>query len=304
MMNTKIIDRISGLHNKIWKNKVIVISIIGGLSGVFFAFWVYFEWQKSAFWSGIFSNITTAFAVSFLTLLVTFNAKTESEEIIEKLQQSINDNNINNDTITKSIKDFNITVNCFKERRCAYCTNSLIDVKQNRKECDLEFFFSNAKGNIDIYTINLRSFVPYIHIIQDAAKRGVRVRIMAMHPSFANQFNALRIIDGDDPCNRWRDMKYTLLEFLNVANRTDNIDVKVYTDVAPTCVLIRADNRCYASYLINRKHSSETVHLLFEAKEDTSSTPFSYFVNHIESIWIANGSYCPEVQEIEECNYQ
>lgn len=46
-----------------------------------------------------------------------------------------------------------------------------------------------------------------------------------MHPRFAKKFNALRQIDGDEPHNRWSDMKFSLLQFAN-ATSNNNFWVK------------------------------------------------------------------------------
>lgn len=291
-------------------DKRLVLVVEGALLIIFFILFYYGVMVDNDTLSGVFSNAFTGLLVTFAGTLISFNTESETERVIrendeytEKMQGEL-EKVVS--LLDDSVSNLKHTAAYLKGKSCVFCASQISDVKPSRVECDLTSLFSGAREEISVFTINLRSFIPYLSDLQYAAKRGVSVRISAMHPAFAKQYNALRFIDGDPPEQRWRDMKGALMQFISAEEflNGNNFTVRTYTNIAPTLVMIIVDGICCTSYLLNGKHSSETIHLLFKKTVAGEFVcPYTYLKNHYESVWQDGDACHPSLEEIVSLSY-
>lgn len=280
------------LRKRAYWDKRLILVIEGALALIFAILFYYGIKTRNDIISGVFSNAFTGLLVTFVATLVGFNTESEAEKRIRENEEHILSMHKELDTLSMLLKegiaDVEKATNGLKGKSCAFCSSQISDIKPNRSECNLYDLISKAESEICIFTINLRSFVPYLSELQKAAQRGVSVRISAMHPAFAKQYNAIRYINGDPPEKRWEDMKGAIVQFASAERYLSkkNFIVRAYTDIAPTLVMVVVDNICCTSYLLNGKHSSETIHFLFKKiNDDETICPYTYLKSHYDSIW-------------------
>ena len=311
-------------QNILKDNRLILVLTIFSIivTGILFFFGVYIN---NSILEGISSGLFTAAIVSLVDILVRWKTDKEVEKTINLIESETNNriraiqkvtDDMKNDLSEKIVainlgikklddatNDFSKILDIYNGKACTFCKNYIKDVKFNRKDCNLDDFFSSAKYSINILATNLKSFTNYIPKLLEKANQGIKVRIATMHPNFARDFNISRVTGTTTAEQRWVDMKESLINFVSFSSRSDvdkdKFQVKAYNGIAPTLILIMVDNNCYVAYLINGMHARDTIHFLFSTNDNTNkASPVYYFKNHFESIWEDEQTLACSVKEL------
>lgn len=316
--------------NNFWNKRIVLVVEISlcVITGMMFVVGVVLENELI---EGVFSNCFTALIVTLLGTIVSWNTETDVERTVRAVEEqttariadiqrvtqdmaselNTDIESLQNalDSLNSSISSFSGVLDIYNGKACTFCRNYIKDVKFNRKSCNLQNFFATAKNSISILATNLESFVPYLPQFTALAKDGISVRVSAIHPNFARDFNIARVTGNTSPEKRWRDMKDSLMKFAAFATKDDssgnNFQVRTYSAIAPTLILIMVDNECYVAYLLNGMRASDTIHFLFSAGEEvTTNSPVYYFKKHFESIWSDEGTRECDIENITAISYE
>lgn len=270
---------------------------------------------KNIVLEGIASNCFTAFVASIIISLVEWRTETDTEIALDAVEKEtkarIDEMRVATSDISgrlstnlvdlrSSMDKFSNLVELYSGKSCTFCKNSIKSVKMNRDDCNLGEFFNSAKESISILATNLESFTPFIPIFEKKAKRGVVVRIATLHPTFGASFNIARVVGRSSPEERWEEMKSSLEAFLI---HKDLFQVRVYSKLLPTVILMIVDDQCYVSYLLHGHKSRETPHFLFTSGNGAAFSPVENFKSHFEGTWTDLGTNTIDRKELFELTF-
>ena len=279
--------------------EVVLCLLFGVLLGIGIAY-------KNSFLESFSSNCFTAILVTLIATIVNWGIESKEEKAAEymkdKLQAAETDTkNLNAciDTLNKEIDALSQALTNYQGKECVFCKSYIENVVPNRSKCDLQAFFGSAKKEISILMTNLKSMVPRVEDLIQAAERGVKVRILTMHPDFAVEFNRTRPVNTLSPEDRWETMKKSLCVFLqDYKSGDENYQIRAYTKISPTLVLMIVDDSCYVAHLLNGQETNASSHFLFSdtkikkdnelSKNDIS--PVKSFKEHFDYVWDYDGT--------------
>lgn len=279
----------NNMHETIWnwvkKNKTNLILGLA-IAASIISLWFFQEKDVHEFWRQLVSAILIACSSSLLVRLINHNVESD----LEKRRKD-----------TKEIHGkLQSTLDIVEGKKCTFCANSIVNVKRNRRECDLEKFFSEAKTEICILATHLESFVDYTHKLCDLSMNGIKVRIATMDPENASSFNDDREVDigvNNDDKKRKMEIAINIFKDYMEMHRAANIELKKYSSITTTLVLIFRDNEyCYVANLIHGKRTRDTMHLLVR-NDITKDSPYAMFHSHFESIY--NSSKCTMIFPVQ-----
>lgn len=291
------------------KKMVLLIEVVLAIVfGVLFGIGIYYN---NIFLEGFCSNCFTALLVTLLSTLIRWNQDEEEEKAAKYMEEKIADleeykNCLEQHTesLSKQIDVLSKAMINYKGKECIFCKSYVKGVKLNRAQCDWHSYFSNAKKEISILVTNLRTLTGFEEDLRAAAKRGVNVRILTMHPDFAVEFNHTRAVDSLSRKQRWLSMKDSLCYFLDETEQTENFEVRAYTKLAPTLILFIVDNSCYVAHLLNGQETKNSAHYLFgdennaDTNDSTNMSPVKSFKQHFEYAWSYDGTASFKYEDI------
>lgn len=298
------VDRVT--KKNFWDKRIVLATQIF-LTILSFLFFLYGINKNNSIIEGIASNCFTAFVVTLLFTIIDWNTETDIERAVasveketkERIEEMHSSTQEVSNSLLSNLSQLDLSINAFSHmmdiysgKSCTFCKNSIKAVKLNRDDCDLQFFFEQAKESICILATNLKSFTDYLPIFSQKVTQGVQVRIATVHPNFARSFNISNLVGRNGPQDRWQEMKSSLEQFLSFAEaQTEGkIEIKTYCTQTPTLVLMIVDQQCYVSYLLHAHKSRETPHFLFDGTVEYTATPFNGFKTHFEGIWNDKGT--------------
>ena len=322
-MNNEENQELQEAKKKNFWNKRIVLTVEIFLTLITFLLFVFGVYIENSLVEGIFSNCFTALIVTLLGTIIEWNTETDIERAVKSVEEEtkkrIEDiqvstfkitENLNSDlkVLQNSIDSFSNVVELYSGKSCTFCKNSIKAVKFNRNECNLEQFFSQAQQSVCILATNLESFVPYLNIFSELATRGVHIKVATIHPNFARDFNISNVVGYTGSEKRWRDMKDSLIKFLTFSESDsygeNKIEIRTYTTITPTLILMIVDNDCYVSYLLHGHRSRETPHFLFSGSDNSQMSPFNSFKKHFDGIWNDPGTIECSFESIASLRYE
>ena len=253
------------------------------------------------------SNCFTAFFVALLTTVIKWKHEDEEEQAAKFMQQKFDEYETHNQRLNDQIDELSKAMTIYRGKECIFCKSYVKGVKPNRDECNLWQFFDSAQHEISILVANLKSLTPYEDQLRAIANRGVKVRILTMHPEFAVKFGQTRALGKTlSPKQNWLSMK-TALELYLQPEPQGNFQVRVYNKLSPTLILFIVDNSCYVAHMLNNKEAKETPHYLFGETHDSadgnssadSISPVSAFKDHFDVAWNHEGTSVVKYSDIE-----
>lgn len=308
-----------------WDRRIVLLAEVSLAVVSLLLFWMGMK-NNDQIMEGIFSNSFTALVVTILGTLVSWNTETDVEKAVRSVEEdtskrikAIQDSTVE---LTVELKDdvaatremmtsleqgiatFNRMIDTYNGKACTFCKNYIKDVRFNREDCNLKEFFMAARESICILATNLESFVQFLPLFESLSNKGINVRVATIHPNYARDFNIARVTGNTDPKQRWQDMKDSLIKFAAFSEKSPSFQVKTYSEVAPTLIMMMVDNSCYVAYLLHGMRARDTIHFLFTLGEgDSSHSPVYYFKKHFESIWYDSGTTDCKVDDIVAINY-
>lgn len=294
------------------KKTILVVEILlCAVFGVLFGLGIYYS---NLFLEGFCSNCFTAFLVSLLSTIIKWKHEEGEEKAAKYMEEKLLKSDEYNGQLTQHIQSLSNQIDTlssaltiYKGKECIFCKSYVKGVKLNREQCKLHDFFANANREISILVINLRSLMGFTDDLCSAAQRGVKVRILTMHPDFAVDFINTRAVDTMSNKERWLSMRQSLDWFLSEAVPTENFQVHAYKGISPTLILFIADDKCYVAHLLNGQETAKSAHYLFgdetnEGAKDSSNngvSPVDSFKKHFEYVWADNGTKYYPLAEIK-----
>lgn len=277
------------------KMLLIVEILLCILFGVLFGVGIYYG---NMFMEAFCSNCFTAFLVALLTTVIKWKHEDEQEQAAKYMQQKFDEYEFHNKRLNEQIDELSKAMTIYRGKECIFCKSYVKGVKPNRDQCNLRQFFSGAQCEISILVVNLRSLTPYEDELRMLANKGVKVRILAMHPEFAVEFGQTRALGkGLSPKENWTTMRDALTLYLQ-PEPEGNFQVRVYNKLSPTLILFIVDNSCYVAHMLNDKEAKDTPHYLFGETHDSvdesslsdSISPVRAFKDHFDAAWNHEGT--------------
>lgn len=324
--NTSNLPEVENARKKnYWDKRIVLLAEVSVTVLSLLLFWIGLKYKNEII-VGIFSNSFTALLVTIVGTLVSWNTETDIEKAVRSVEEDTSKRiqAIQNSTVELSnelvedvettrrmmnsleqgIATFNRMVETYNGKACTFCKNYIKDIRFSRADCDLESFFRSAKESICILATNLESFVPFLPLLSSLSQNGINVRVATIHPNYARDFNIARVTGNTKPEQRWHDMKDALMKFVAFSEKTNSFLVRTYSGVAPTLIMMMADNNCYVAYLLHGMRARDTIHFLFTLGEgDSSLSPVYYFKRHFDSIWDDDGTKDCVLSDIVSIRY-
>ena len=308
-----------------WDQRIVLLAEVSATVISLLLFWIGLK-IKNEIIVGIFSNSFTALLVTIVGTLVSWNTETDIEKAVRAVEEETStriqaiqsstaelSNELVKDVETtremmnaleQGIATFNRMVEAYNGKTCTFCKNYIKDIRFSRSDCDLKSFFQSAKDSISILATNLESFVPFLPLLSSLSETGINVRVATIHPNYARDFNIARVTGSTTPEQRWHDMKDSLMKFVAFSETKNSFFVRTYSEVAPTLIMMMADNNCYVAYLLHGMRARDTIHFLFTLGEgDLSLSPVYYFKKHFDSIWNDDGTKDCVLSDIVSIKY-
>lgn len=169
--------------------------------------------------------------------------------------------------------------------------SDIVAVYPARHAIDFYKYYSQATKQIDILTTNLQSMENYVGLLIDLAKKGVKIRILTLHPSneFINRrftelgfkearsFAEEMIVSIKHFC---RDKEQRLTE-----EQRDNFQIRLYKN-PPSMMLFRRDYNIIVSFILQQGRSRDQLHMEFNCFPQSGKQRLSTaFIEHYEILW-------------------
>ena len=274
--------------NESWWQKRSTYIILSFMTAFFFGLHIMLSHFKGSTYSDSpFASLAVAIFISCASTLMIEIVQHKKKTALQIREENVKTAEKNIEEMQSKLQS---TIEDFNGKNCTFCANSIIAVKRNREECNLEKFFGDAKKEICILATNLSSFKKYADQLCELSKVGIQVKIATIDPEYAKNFNIARVTGNTPPDERKRDMERAIYFFAETKKdlNANQLNLKTYKNIGPTLILILRDGElCYVANLIHGLHARNTVHLLVR-NDRKSDSPYAMFERHFNAIFDSN----------------